>query len=207
MVQNGQRIEVHYTTESANYYRLTTLTVSLGQEALKMQFNKIYTPGLLHYVLGYKTVLNELNTLRENKCISARQWCNLFPAVPEWVSADNFDVSLLTVLLRNICSLPTPPKGWDNLPSSEDTTLSADIVRISYYRNELAHLVKPSIDKETFENYWKIVSEAVVRLLGESYRHDIDHLKEDPLDPKMADYYISLLRGDKGEEGQEPQTG
>lgn len=206
-MQNGQSNEVRYTTETGNFHRLVSLTISLGRKALKTQFSKIYTPGVLCHVLGYETIFNVLKTLKEKKCINARQWSNLYPALCQLVSADTFDLPLLTVLLRNICSLPTPPKGWNTLPSSEDTTLSADIVRISYFRNILSHVLETSIDNETFEDYWKIVSEAVVRLLGESYRHDIDHLKEDPLDPKMADHYISLLRGDKGQECQEPQTG
>lgn len=205
--QNGQRIKVRYTTESANFSRLAALIVSVGTSALKKQFNNIYSPGMLPHVLTYGTVFDDLGHLRNKKCITAAQWCKLFPALPDSVSSDTFDISLLTVLLRNICCLPTPPAGWDNLPSSEDTSLSDDIARVSYFRKELSHALEASIAKETFEEYWKVVSDALVRLLGESCRPDIDHLKEDKLDPRMEDYFKSCLPRDEGEEDKEPETG
>ncbi|XP_020604704.1 protein NLRC3-like [Orbicella faveolata] len=205
-VQNGQVTKVRYTKESANFSRLAALVISVGTLALKTQFNEIYSPGVLHHVLGYETVLNDLQNLQKEKRISATQWTKLYPAVRESVSADTFDISLLMVLIRNICCLPAPPAGWDKLPSSEDTTLSADITRVSYFRRELAHASEASIDNETFEDYWKILSEALVRLLGESRRPDLDHLKESTLNPSMGDYYNACLE-DKGEEEKEQKTG
>lgn len=210
-VQNGQLINVRYTDESENFSRLAALVISVGTLALRTQFNEIYSPGVLHHVLECETVLNDLQILKEKKRISAMQWSKLFPAVHELVSADTFDISLLMVLIRNICyCLPPPSAGWDKLPSSEDTTLSADIARVSYFRNVLAHASEASIDNETFDNYWKILSEALVRLLGESCRPDLDHLKKSTLDPSMGDYYNSRLprkMEDKGEEEKVQQTG
>jgi len=208
-VQNGQVTKVRYTKESANFNRLATLVKSVGTLALKMQFNEIYSPGVLHHVLGYETVLNDLQNLQKEKRISATQWTTLYPAVREWVSADTFDISLLMVLIRNICyCLPPPSAGWDKLPSSEDTTLSADIARVSYFRNVLAHASENSIDNETFDNYWKILSEALVRLLGESWRPELDHLKKSPLDPSVGDNSrLPRKIEDKGEEEKAQQTG
>lgn len=205
--QNGQRIKVRYTAESANFGRLAILVASVGTLALRMQFNNIYSPGMLPHVLSYETVFDDLKRLRDKKYLTAANWCTLFPAVRDFVSADNFDITLLTVLLRNICGLPRPPAGWEELPTSEDKSVSADIARVNCFRKFFFHPLVGSTDNETFEECWKVLSDALLRLLGESYRPDIDHLKEDTLDPRMEDHYKSLLPRDESEEGKEPETG
>ena len=150
-------------------------------------------------------MFNDLQTLKEKRIITPKQWSTLFPAVREFVSSDKFDISLLVVLLRNICGLPPPSTGWDNLPQTGDATVSADIARIRYFRSEvIAHILEAVIDDETFEKYWKILLEAIVRLLGESYRPQLDALKEG--DPRMADHYESRLRREIEEENAQ-QTG
>jgi len=190
---------------------LAALVISVGTLALKRQFNEIYSPGMLRHVLDYETVFNDLQILKEKNIISSKQWSKLYPHARRLVSADTFDISLLMVLIRNICyCLPPPSSGWNKLPSSEDTTLSADIARVSYFRNLLAHASKASIDSETFEDYWTILSEALVRLLGESCRPDLDDLKESTLDPSIGDHYNSCLPREiegKGEEENTQQTG
>lgn len=198
---------IRYSNKSANFSRLSALVSSVGTLALRTKFSEIYSPGVLHHVLRYETVFNDLRALKEKNHINAKQWLKLFPAVRELVSADTFDISLLMVLIRNICyCLPPPPAGWDKLPSPEDTTLSADIARVNYGRKLLAHPLEASIDDEPFEYYWKILSEALVRLLGESFRCDIDNLKKCHLEPGMGEYYNACLEG-KGEEEKEQQTG
>ena len=89
------------TKETTNYARLCRLLVELGTRALKDTFDSIHPPATLHAVLaGNKTVLR---SLRDRKIINPTQWGKLFPTNPFSVSSSSFDITLLMVLLRNIC--------------------------------------------------------------------------------------------------------
>lgn len=70
-----------------------------------------------------------------------------FKDVPELKS---FDVSLMVRLLRNHTKLTPPMGGFDYLPSDTETSTSADVTRIKYYRNYLAHLDHGKIETTSF---------------------------------------------------------
>ena len=60
----------------------------------------------------------------------------LFPAY--WMpTSKSYNLSLLFVLLRNICHLDPPAStgSWDEKPLLNDTSPAADVVRIKYYTN------------------------------------------------------------------------
>ena len=49
-----------------------------------------------------------------------------------------FDVTLLlTILICEICGLSSPATGCNVVPPASDISISADIVRIKMYRNEV----------------------------------------------------------------------
>ena len=99
------------------------------------------------------------------------------------------------VLLRNICSLVPPVTGWDALPPAVDTTLEADIARIKYFRNTVyGHASEASVDDATFNQYWKDIQEAIVRLEGAGYQSAIDDLKRECMDPDFEEHYRELLK-------------
>ncbi|CAG2190494.1 unnamed protein product [Mytilus edulis] len=52
----------------------------------------------------------------------------------------NFDVTLMTTLLRHLTPMNPPTCGFDRLPSAIETTPAADLARIKHYRNNIAHL-------------------------------------------------------------------
>ena len=105
--------------------------------------------------------------------------------------SQNFDVTLLTILLRNICGLSSPASGWDALPPTSDTSDSANIARIKYYRNRAhAHITKTELSDSEFENLWQEISKALIGLgIPNS---ELEELKEAPLSPKEAVYIQQL---------------
>ena len=108
--------------------------------------------------------------------------------------SNNFDITLLMVLLRNICNLVRPATGWDTLPPAADTTLEADIVRIKCYRNTVyGHASEASVDDPTFNQYWKDIQDALVRLGGADYQNAVDDLKKECMDPYFEEHYKELL--------------
>ena len=99
------------------------------------------------------------------------------------------------VLLRNKCNLVRPATGWDTLPPEADTILEADIVRIKCYRNTVyGHASEASVDDPTFNQYWKDIQDALVRLGGADYQNAVDDLKKECMDPYFEEHYKELLK-------------
>ena len=151
------------TKETTNYARLCRLLVDVGSYVLRDKFDSIHPPTDL-----YKDLITHhatLQLLQRKKVVNPTQWGNLYPPIRTSVSSKNFDITLLTVLLRNICSLSPPATGWDALPPATDMSSEADIARVKYFRNTVyGHAEKASVDDATFHVYWQDIKDALVRL-------------------------------------------
>ena len=182
--------------ETTNYARLCRLLVDIGSEALRDTFDKVYPPWTLHGVLTSSVHYSTLQSLYKGgkKVLNPTQWGKLYPRNSHVTSA-SFDITLLTVLLRNICSFSPPAKGWDNLPPPTDTSTADDIARVKYYRNTVyGHANQASVDDASFNAYWQEIREALVRLGGTRFRGYIDNLEHDTMDPDMEEHYRELMK-------------
>ncbi len=190
------------TKETTNYARLCRLLVDVGSQALRDTFDGIHPPAGLHGVLTRHPEHATLQALRKKKILNATQWGKLYPTIPSSVSSASFDVTLLVVLLRNICGLHAPvTTGWDRLPSPTDTSKEANIARVKYYRNTVyGHASQASVDDATFNTYWQDISNALVALGGASYGAAISKLKSECMDPDTEEHYRELLKQWKKDE-------
>ena len=185
--------------ETTNYARLSRLLVDVGTQALRDTFDAIHVPATLHTVLARNKTM--LQSLRTRKIINPTQWGKLFPAIHNSVSSRDFDVTLLMVLLRNICGLLSPITGWDTLPAVTDVSREADITRVKYFRNTVyAHAQHASVDDATFNTYWQDIRDTLVRLGGIKYKAAIDNLETECMDPDIEDHYKELLNQWKRDE-------
>ena len=142
--------------ETTNYGRLCRVLVDVGTCALRDSFDAANQPTL--------------QSLRSRRIINATQWGKLFPAISASVSSRDFDITLLMILLRNVCGLAPPLTGWDSLPAATDFSHEADIARIKYLRNTVyAHAEHASVDDATFDKHWKDIRDTLVRLGGVTY--------------------------------------
>ena len=145
-------------------------------------------------------MLQSLSSKRK-KIINPTQWGKLFPSIPSSVSSASFDITLLMVLLRNICGLVEPATGWDVLPCPTDVNHEADIARIKYFRNTVfAHAERASVDDATFKSHWQSIRECLERLGGVQYRAAIDRLETVCMDPEAEEHYTGLLEQWKKDE-------
>ena len=186
----------HSAKETTNYARLCRLLVDVSAHVLRETFEKRRPTGDLNAVLLSPPVHVVLQSLRKKGILDPSQWVQLYPkAIKSAVSSKNFDITLLMVLLRNICGLVRPATGWDTLPPATDTTLEADIVRIKCYRNTVyGHASEASVDDPTFNQYWKDIQDALVRLGGADYQNAVDDLKKECMDPYFEEHYKELLK-------------
>ena len=185
----------HSTKETTNYARLCRLLVGVSAHILRETFDKRRPPGNLDTVLSRPSIHRLLKSLRIKKVLNPSQWDKLYPAIKSSVSSRNFDITLLMVLLRNICGLAPPVTGWDTLPLATDTTLEADFARIKCYRNTVyGHASEASVDDVTFNQYWQDIQDALVRLGGAGYQSAINDLKKECMDPDIEEHYKELLK-------------
>ena len=185
------------TKETTNYARLCRLLVDVGSQVLRSTFDKIHPPATLHTVLGSTSVhyatLQSLYKGRK-KVLNPTQWGKLYPTHSP-VSSATFDITLLTVLLRNICGLGPPANGWGRLPPVTNISIADDIARVKYYRNTVyGHASQASVDDSSFSAYWQEIREALVRLGGAHFRAKIDNLEHDCMDPDMEEHYRELMK-------------
>ncbi|XP_046857557.1 uncharacterized protein LOC124450950 [Xenia sp. Carnegie-2017] len=167
----------------ANGSRLSKLLINKGTQALKttLQFSFNFRSSSLINELKDLSTMNKLTLLKNKRVISKEQWELLYPSNGSSPDIEKFDISLLTVLLRNICRLAPPNGGWDN-PSPSDTSISANIARIKYYRNKVyGHITTTTVDDSEFEHLWKEISKSLVALGIQ--QTEIDEAKKAPLSP------------------------
>ena len=122
--------------------------------------------------------------------ITDKQWDLLFPSVAA-PDSSKFDITLLTILLRNICGLSPPATGWNVMPTTGDTSKSADIVRIRIFRNEIyGHIARAQLNDAAFHQLWQEISQPLIRL--GIPQNDIDEIKMAPLSPEEESYIQQL---------------
>ena len=164
--------------EKENFTRLNRLLEEKGTEALRNQFDAKHSPVDLPAVLN--TNRDSLLKLKFN-VINGRQWDLLFPPSGNPPSTKTFDITLLTVLLQNICSLPPPTTGWTAMPPVTDSSLQANVTRMKILRNEIYdHVFTEQIDNTTFRNLWERIS-VLLTVLGIP-EEDVRYLRSCRLD-------------------------
>ena len=188
------------TKETTNYARLCRLLVDGGTKALRYIFDKFHSPANLFTVLKAGSPEHStLQSLKKKRIINATQWGKLYPSPPSSVTSEDFDITLLMVLLRNMCGLAAPATGWDSLPSASDTSFEANIARVKYYRNSVyGHAEQASVDDPTFNLLWKDISAALVALGVDAAA--ITKLKTEAMDPDLEKHYRELLKEWKKDE-------
>ena len=92
-----------------------------------------------------------LNSLLHRRILNGHQWDKLFPPGGTSPDSNTFDITLLFLLLTNICGLSPPLTGWHSKPPPSDTSREANLARIKFFRNQLyGHVAATSVDTPTF---------------------------------------------------------
>ena len=170
-----------------NFTRISQLLIEKGGEALRHVLHMVHPASTLAAVLHShrRTLLR----LRYN-VISSPQWNLLYPTLGP-PNSNHFDITLLTILLRNICGLSSPAAGWNVMPPTTDTSMSADIVRIKIFRSEFyGRTASAQYDDATFEKLWQEISKPLIRL--GIPQQEIDELKVAPLSLEERSYIEKL---------------
>ncbi|CAC5381652.1 unnamed protein product [Mytilus coruscus] len=160
--------------EEENYVRLALLLKGVSPRAVRVFFDREFPPTHLPSTLN--TNYNTLHGLKLNRVLNQAHWKLLFPriGVPD---SNNFDVTLMICLIRNLTTVTHPINGFDSLPLPVETAAGSDLARIKWYRNKLAHHDSNTIDAAYFNTAWRDISIAVSRLGGRSLNQECQELK------------------------------
>ncbi|XP_078341072.1 uncharacterized protein LOC144627562 isoform X2 [Crassostrea virginica] len=112
-----------------------------------------------------------------------------------------FDISLLYILLRNVCPNITPPsQGWgvSTMPSPNEVTVGDDIERIRLIRNNLfGHISEAAIKETIFKDNLSTISGICTRmqtLLSKDYVKRLQEAEESSIDADTENKYIDLIK-------------
>ena len=178
------------SVEKTNGNKLSRLLIDGGTTVLRSIFDYYHPPAHLAAILTSGHIHPILTKLRHRNILNASQWDKLFP--PPGGGPPNsidFDITLLFLLLTNICGLSPPPSGsWHKMPPVSDTSFEANLARMKYYRNVLyGHVTTTGIPTPVFNVKWQEVSSVLISLgLNQS---EVDRLKREP----CGDDYVSSV--------------
>lgn len=139
------------TTDEQNFIRF----VKICLDVFKLPFadilaSEIQPADLYNKIQQHSCSLlngkNKLDSKQEKICF------RLPPAIPDY---NEFDVTLLYKLIRNLCPTLAPTKGWGKDPADSDTQIGDDIERLRVFRNNNIHEVSSKISDNDFEIIWK----------------------------------------------------
>nr|XP_022309091.1 uncharacterized protein LOC111114863 isoform X2 [Crassostrea virginica] len=110
---------------------------------------------------------------------------------------DDMDISLLYILLRNVCGIQAHNKGWGIAPDCADRLVSANIERLRLARNICGHSTGGMSNAE-FNQVWSEIRTAVVDLdktlgIGHKYQEKVDFIRNDTMDPVRDRHFRDQL--------------
>ena len=151
------------SVEKTNGAKLNRLLIDGGTTVLRSVFDRYHPPANLAAGLNANYVT--LSNLSRRKVLHPPQWDLLFPPGGTTPDSKTFDITLLFLLLTNICGLSRPLSGWHKPPPSSDTSLEANLARIKLYRNELyGHVTSTGVQTSVFNVKWQEISGVLIAL-------------------------------------------
>ena len=151
------------SVEKTNGAKLSRLLIDGGTTVLRKIFDGHHRPGNL--VADLNANKSILSSLLKKKVLHKPQWDKLFPPGGVAPDSNTFDITLLFLLLTNICGLTPPPSGWHTKPPPSDTSHEANLARVKFYRNILyGHVTTTGVDTPTFSALWTEISGVLVSL-------------------------------------------
>ena len=175
------------SVEKTNGAKLSRLLIDGSTTVLRNIFDRYHPPKNLAANLNANYLT--LNNLLRRRVFRTAQWDQLFPPGGATPDSKTFDITLLFLLLTNICGLTPPFSGWHAKPSPSDISLEANLARVKFFRNELyGHVTTTGVDTPTFNALWLEIS-AVLVALGLD-QAEIDRLKAEHCG---EEHYLDVL--------------
>lgn len=123
------------------------------------------------------------NRPKLEKILNKQQKNLMYPVTGNTLlTGKDFDISIIYILLRNICNIPSHKAGWGNPPAKGDDSIAAGIEMIQLKRNLIsAHSTNGMIEDLEFEKHWKELRDVVIQIEtqltgSDLYKRGVDFL-------------------------------
>lgn len=178
------------TPETTNLARVARMILGPCTDVLRAVLTKEISPSALSH--SVKTFI--ANHPKHKQCPISKEQENLIHGK----IYEDFDISLLYTILRNICRIPGHKNGWGNVPLPTDRSVSANIERIRLIRNEYSHSSALSVADVQFKRKWqdilKIVQELESYLSSSTvFQNAVIDISTCSMDPEQESKYIKQL--------------
>ena len=180
------------TQEHINQARLCNVIVTVCADVLRdILLNQV--PGGYNNIYG--ALLGARGTIANMRQIGQEQFQLIFPdPIARYTgTVDQFDITLLYTLVRNISSCPAPATGWGRAPIDQprDVSLSANVERIRLIRNKVSgHSKDGKLGDQALEDYFVEISQIlddVEAILGDKgYKAALEERRKQIITPQEA---------------------
>jgi polyhydroxyalkanoate synthesis regulator phasin len=204
-----KHLSSRYTTNFARVGRLVGVCADLLRD-------------VLDHFISVGSLFSELELVKDKliKILKPQQKGLLYSKSKSYISYNELDISLLYVLLRNVCDenvhklsngrrgITSPQNGWGKRPPESDRSLAANIERIHAFRNEICHREEASLPDPEFDSLWgklSIAIDEIEKYLGNKvhptkYVDLLKVIKTTSMDPEETQKYIEELAKMKDEQ-------
>ena len=188
------------TPEHLNHARVCNALMTVCADGLRYILLSQIPPG---YPDFYQLLLARKPALRAMKQFRQEQLNVLFPDPHDRYTGtvDQFDITLLYALIRNVSAVTAPVTGWGKPPveNPRDTSLGANVERIRNCRNCVSgHSMDGRLDDQAFENYWKdiyLIMDDIENILGDKgYKDALEKRKDQVLSSKEAQSLKTMFK-------------
>ncbi|XP_062597964.1 uncharacterized protein LOC134259395 [Saccostrea cucullata] len=187
------------TPETTNLARVARLILGPCTDLLRDILRRKIPPSNLSKTV--KTWIDDLKKKKQNSPLNKQQIDLIFPLPNKQYGGDysDFDITLLYILLRNVCKITPHIQGWGEIPDPSDKSLSANTERIRLSRNKYyGHAADFSLSDSDFKREWQNIYNITVELeqnLGTStvYQDAVNDIKTCSMDPEIEAKYIDKL--------------
>lgn len=165
---------------------------------IKLPLIDILTDCIKPNCLYNELIKSSLLNTQKNK-LSPDQIKKCFLPPPDKPIYEEFDVSLLYTLIRNLCTSVKPTQGWGTEPKTTDMQDGDDIERLRLFRNNYyGHADSTKLPDGDFENLWKELKSVIKRLQTKTwcktnYEEELQKVENQRFTSRNLEMYKSYL--------------
>lgn len=129
---------------------------------------------ILHFHIKPGKLSHEVKNSPSTLYLSSKETSKCCPKSHELLpDYDDFDIELLYKLIKNLCPLLKPTKGWGEKPEATNTELGDDIERLIQFKDKVMALAETKdIDHGRSEEVWNDLEFAIDRIQKFAIKHE-----------------------------------
>ena len=185
--------ETLVTQEHINHTRVCNALWSVCTDALREVLLR-QVPAGYHNI--YDAISANKKKLTKEANLRKEQLDLIFPDPHNTgtiATVDQFDLTLLYALIRNISSVQEHVNGWGKQPNDNprDKCLGANVERIRICRNKISgHSVDGKLDDQCFNDYWEEIRETIddieTTIGDKGFKNALERWKQQDITPQAA---------------------